>query len=492
VIESDFPQYDRLYELVTSQLEGELSAADQQELGDILRDNVTAQLLYVEMIEDVTSLRWWSTDIDPEVQLETLVALASRPQTTIRSRRWAGIAVVAASLLVAFTAGWWQFFQRQAPPVADRDRPDTNAIVGESNRESLRPPADGIATLTRLRGVKWSGTERALPEMSRLAVGQVLSIQEGEAEIFFDQAVQLVVRGPALIEFRSPMEIYSSHGIISARVGEKGKGFAIQTPTGRITDLGTEFGVDIGEKGSTDVAVFRGAVDLAYGMQDLNVTTRLNQGQGLHLDSKGNLRRLMSINDDRFPSVHGGPRSRTGSSSIFLDVRDNIREGLGAKFYRIVPGGLNEDVPAYVDRRHEWNGVDDKGIPEFLIGADFVMPFNEDKYVKTLEVKLKIGRPAALFVFMADKAQVPSWLSKDFTNTGYKIGLDESGEFTDAGYSLGVGPGDRVETKFSIWKREVPVPTIITLGGVRPIPRSGWGFCMYGIAAIPLDLPQQN
>lgn len=490
--ESDFPQYDRLHELVTNQLEGELSAADQQELGAILRDNDAAQLLYVEMIEDVTSLRWWSTDIHPEMQLETLVALASRPQRTAPYRRWASIAIVAASLLVALAAGWWQFFQRQELPIADRDRSGANETVVESNQKGLRSPSDGIATLTRLRGVRWVGNEKALPEMTRLTVGQVLSFQEGEAEIFFDQAVQLVVRGPASIELRSPMEIYSSHGVISARVGEKGKGFAIQTPTGRITDLGTEFAIDIGEKGSTDVAVFRGAVDLAYGMQDLSVTTRLNQGQGLHLDSKGNLRRLMSINDHRFPSVHGGPRSHLGSSSIFLDVRDNIREGLGAKFYRIVPGGLNEDVPAYVDRRHEWNGVDEKGIPEFLIGADFVMPFNEDKYVKTLEVTLKIGRPAALFVFMADKAQVPEWLSKDFTNTGYKIGLDESGEFTDAGYSLGVGPGDRVETKFSIWKREVPVPKIITLGGVRPIPRSGWGFCMYGIAAIPLDVPQQD
>jgi len=67
--------------------------------------------------------------------------------------------------------------------------------------------------------------------------------------------------------------------------------------------------------------------------------------------------RLVAINDSRFPSVNqvtstsGAPRS-----SIITDIRDNVRDGVDAKFYRIVPGGLREDAPAYVDREHQWNG----------------------------------------------------------------------------------------------------------------------------------------
>ena len=485
--EPDSPEFDKLHQLVTSQLEGELSDDARRELTELLRDNPAAQQLYVETIADVTSIRWWSADAISDAQLAALAGIAPFSANAKTGRGWLGIASLAAAVLVSLTAGMMLWANSGSKKLAGAVPPQPAPLVADSDDENATTSAAGVATLTRIRGVRWSKEGTELREMSRLSVGQVLVLQEGEAEIFFDQAVQLVVRGPASIEIRSPMEIYSPFGVISARVGETGKGFVIQTPTGRITDLGTEFGVAIGKKGTTDVAVFRGAVDLAYGMQDLNVNTRLFQGQALHVDSNGSLRRLVAINNNRFPSVHGGPRKRTSGSSIILDVDDNISQRLGAKFYRIVPGGLAEDVPAYVDRQHEWNGVDAGGIPEFLLGADYVMPFNEDKWAPTLEVTLQIGQPAVLFVFLTNKAHVPDWLKADFVDTGLKIGLDEHSEFSNPAYEVASGPGEKVDTIFSIWKREVPAPTSITLGSVRQIPRSGWGYCMYGIAAIPLE-----
>ncbi|MEX2171738.1 MAG: FecR domain-containing protein [Pirellulales bacterium] len=485
-MEPDSPEFDKLHQLVTSQLDGELSDEERRELTELLRDNPAAQQLYVETIADVTSIRWWSADSISDAQLAALAGIAPSVANAKTGRSWLGIMSLAAAVLVALTAGMLLWTNAGSKQIADAAAPEPAVLAIDSSNQEVSKPAD-VATLTRTRGVRWSKDGAELREMSRLSVGQVLVLQEGEAEIFFDQAVQLVVRGPASIEIRSPMEIFSPFGVISARVGETGKGFVIQTPTGRITDLGTEFGVAIGKKGTTDVAVFRGAVDLAYGMQDLNVNTRLFQGQALHVDSNGSLRRLVAINNNRFPSIHGGPRNRTSGSSIFLDVDDNISQRLGAKFYRIVPGGLAEDVPAYVDRQHEWNGVDQSGIPEFLLGADYVMPFNEDKWAPTLEVTLQIGQPAVLFVFLTNKAHVPDWLKADFVDTGLKIGLDEHAEFSNPVYEVASGPGEKVDTIFSIWKREVPAPTSITLGSVRQIPRSGWGYCMYGIAAIPLE-----
>ena len=44
----------------------------------------------------------------------------------------------------------------------------------------------------------------------------------------------------------------------------RGRGFVVETPQGQVTDLGTEFGVDVAGDSNTDVVVFEGAVNLAY------------------------------------------------------------------------------------------------------------------------------------------------------------------------------------------------------------------------------------
>src|SRR5262245_36922741 len=337
------------------------------------------------------------------------------------------ISAVAASVVVLLGAAAISHFRRQTT-IAENTKPSVSMVVdsvdannSHKTSEIVSHPAN-VATVTRLRGVEWSGQE-SLAEMSRLSVGQTIQLVRGEMEIYFDQAVQLVVRGPAKFDIRSAREVYGHSGVLSARVGQAGIGFTIVTPAGRIRDLGTEFGVAIEDKGTTDVAVFRGAVDLTYGsptnMLEPSVSRRLVRGEAMRLESDGYMRRVIAIDDARFPSIYAEKKALdAGRSSLISDVRDNIRDGeVDAKFYRIVPGGLDEDVPAYVDRDHQWNGVDKSGIPPVLLGADYVMPFNGDKLLPHLNVTVTISRPAVLYIFLSDIAMIPEWLEKDFVKT---------------------------------------------------------------------------
>ena len=43
---------------------------------------------------------------------------------------------------------------------------------------------------------------------------------------------------------------------------ETAKGFSVRTPTATVTDLGTEFGVEVSKEGHTTSHVFRGSVRL--------------------------------------------------------------------------------------------------------------------------------------------------------------------------------------------------------------------------------------
>ena len=86
------------------------------------------------------------------------------------------------------------------------------------------------------------------------------------------------------------------------------------------------------------------------------------------------------------------------NARIITPVSDNVRSLETAKYYRIIPHGFREDCRAYVDRMHEWNGVDERGLPPFLLGGDYVMTFNDDKIVTEIEIAVKISQPANLYV----------------------------------------------------------------------------------------------
>ena len=153
---------------------------------------------------------------------------------------------------------------------------------------------------------------------------------------------------------------------------------------------------------------------------------------------------------------------------MIADVRDNIRNPKSpVKSYQIVHGGLEDDVLAFVDRFHQWNGFDSNGLPKFLAGADYIMPFNDDKFVGGLELKVRLLRPATLYVFLDNNMAVPDWLREGFTDTGIDIGLDCSKTEWHRDHSLGVGPGRSVDFRFSVWKREVKEPGTVSSAASR-------------------------
>jgi hypothetical protein len=156
----------------------------------------------------------------------------------------------------------------------------------------------------------------------------------------------------------------------------------------------------------------------------------------------------------------------------------------------VIPGGFREDCRAYVDRLHEWNGVDDRGLPPFLMGGDYVMTFNDDKITTEIEIAVTVGQPAALYVIIDDRVTPPNWLLRDFVDTRWDVGSDDGwGEGEEI--ETGLGTGVSVERGCSVWRRNVDVPSTVILGALsqekslepaEKTPRS-----MYGIVAIPLD-----
>lgn len=449
--------------------DGQLSADEIFVLEAKLRENLAARRLYVRYSRICGGLSWdmgHSTAPLPTTDLDAVGTMESKD----RGNAVAFVTDLAQSMFGIFNRPSLYSF-------------GFAAILGA---------AMGIGCLLAILSIR----QTEPPQMTTLAVNQgvpevrSLKLASGTATLSLAGIGHVVVEGPAEFNLLEPKRAKLVHGRIKMRVTEEGgRGFIVETPGGEVVDLGTEFGLDVDLAGQTSLAVFEGKVDLrmpADGSKEDRVET-FELGEGAVVGSQGNWERLMSIvlgDDGTFQ--RDSDDSRTGSTGIISKVTDNLKADT-KKFYQIVPGGLKEDALCYVDRPFtQWNGVSGEGMPGYLIGADYVKTFNDDKQRSGVKIKVKISRPARLFVFFDNRLETPGWLKKQFTNTGDKIGSDFGPWAKNTrGYAKAEGAGNSIDAVFSIWERRVAKPGTVTLEhnpGLNVHSSS-----MYGIAAVPLD-----
>jgi hypothetical protein len=470
--------FGRIHSLAVGMLEGTLAPAERQNFEALLLENGAARRAYLEHMQESACLRWICVEQFADAA-EIAVALPAK--TTTSSRSWT--AILTGGLLASVVAvAAMQFLGpareegQPAVQAADNQKAKTGVVAAQA--------AEGrtaVATITALNVVQFESPENSSKVLSRCEIGDRLRIQSGSAELTFDAGAQIMVFGPAEFEITSPTSIRCSRGRVTTLVDERGRGFTIETPRAKVVDLGTQFGLSISDDGETEVVVFQGTVDVMAGSAQTGEARRMEQGEAILVKNSGELERVMSVERNSF--MNAGDRVSRGGP-VIADVQDNIRNARRAKSYQIVHAGLEDDALAFVDRFHQWNGLEESGLPPFLAGADYVMPFNEDKFVSGLTLKVTLARPATLFVFIDNNMVVPDWMRDEFTDTGVDIGLDCSKTTWHKDHALGMGSGKSIDFTFSVWKRDIQQAGTVTLGGVETPADRRLGFNMYGIAAV--------
>lgn len=130
---------------------------------------------------------------------------------------------------------------------------------GESVAISM---ADGFAILSKSVNVDWQGTPFHKDDV---IANHKLEFIEGLVQVdFFDGAV-VILEGPCHFEIRSESEAWCTYGKIHVSAAPAARGFVIDTPKGKIIDLGTKFGMELAEGAAPEVHVFEGEVQLIRG-----------------------------------------------------------------------------------------------------------------------------------------------------------------------------------------------------------------------------------
>lgn len=89
-----------------------------------------------------------------------------------------------------------------------------------------------------------------------------LYLKEGIIEVELDAGAVVVIESPAEFRFESSEKMILNTGRLYAKVPQQATGFIVQTPTSKVIDLGTEFGIEVGAEGVSAIHTFKGKVSL--------------------------------------------------------------------------------------------------------------------------------------------------------------------------------------------------------------------------------------
>lgn len=185
-------------ELIRRHMDGDATPVDHQTLQELLRTDPATRRLYARYANIDATLGSGCIALRSPVQ-------PAKPARSIWVT-WRPIMAAAAALILGFVLTHWLPLNREAPP---------------------------------------------------LEIGSGSSVK-----LDFDHGAEVTVYGPASVVRLGPSEARLIHGRLTAVVPPAARGFAVETPAGRVVDLGTRFGILAAAAQNVEVHVFEGQVEV--------------------------------------------------------------------------------------------------------------------------------------------------------------------------------------------------------------------------------------
>ncbi len=193
--------------------------------------------------------------------------------------------------------------------------------------------APAVATMIHAYEARWDLAHIAPIVGTELTSGPIKLI-EGLVEIRFKTGARVIVEAPAEMNLVDERTAYLTSGALTAYVPEPVTGFVVETPSVRVTDLGTQFGLLAYEGGATDVHMLSGSVRALFrGAEgdELPYPRHLYRNDAMSFDAAAGKVSHLDLDRERF-------------ALSWDDVLYKPRISGAIKFQRSVPSSLREDA----------------------------------------------------------------------------------------------------------------------------------------------------
>ena len=277
---SPTPHDDRqLLDLIAGVISDTASDAERLQLASLLRSDAHAREVYRSYINLHVALRTtYGAELAQDATAELAVAQTNgASESFLKQHRWWVGPVLVATVLVA-----------------------TMALLVDWVKPPAAPQSLSLATISKSAGARW-GVDREEREVGAAINAGSLHLVEGLAEITLVNNTRVVLEAPVAMRLVSANSAMLTQGRVVAYVPHEARGFTIETPRATVVDLGTEFGVAVGDNGYTEVQVFEGEVIAQWKEEDSDKTVdeTLKAGSAFCIDALAQVRG-MPFEPERF------------------------------------------------------------------------------------------------------------------------------------------------------------------------------------------------
>ncbi len=329
-----------------------------------------------------------------------------------------------------------------------------------------------VATLSNSMGAIFADNESFVVG-SRLSSGtDPLWLREGTVEITFDYGACVVIEAPAQFNLNSAENISLRSGRLYAHVPQRSKGFIVETPSSRVIDLGTEFGVKVGYDGASDVYMTKGKASVFSGSRGQTGQGQIiTAGEARRVDSGGEIETI-SMREEEFARAFI-PQVGIVWRGQDLDLADIVGGGCG-----LGTGRIENSIDPVTGEMAPWKIASERG------GTGQYIPVGASDFIDG--------------VFTPDGGDGPiqvtssglQWHCPDTTN-GLKYNIANSlripsnmDEFK--GYAGAAPKEDMILSKAS--ERNVPLRLLGLMGSNTPPNPSDSSIFMHANSGISFDL----
>lgn len=258
------------------------SSSQLRELADLLRGDPEAQRLYVFLMDMHAELILEEEFVAPEQwDLFNDHSAHELPAKKLPSKRKSAAHYVLLTFCYFIPLTVLSFFAYQAAqPV-----PHTQVAVIDEMAEGLLIQEN-----------------RHLSENEPLLTGHTYQLQQGVAKLRMNSGAEVILESPATFELLHHNSIRLRKGTLAAEVESEAVGFVVETPSQRVVDLGTRFGVSVDATGTSETHVFQGKVVCAQQEEDHgeSLTHLLTTGQAIQIKSDGSAPLPLKTNENKF------------------------------------------------------------------------------------------------------------------------------------------------------------------------------------------------
>jgi hypothetical protein len=342
--------FDQIHRLVTARINGELTPEQFDAFDSLLAENEAARRLYVQYIHETLALPQLVGGRSEAVGERSLAAVVQPFPVTPSSSSPSAPLLSSFPLLTGSLAQGWPLAYLVATVVlgiglligAVTHVSQPEQIVRStpycpSTASSFSYAVGQISGAAECQFAEDSKTEGLRPK-AVVSIGDKFILVSGLLEITYDTGARVILQGPVTYEVESPAGGYLSIGKLTARLDGNAKrgtlnaklpgssssfsiqpsAFVVRTPTAVVTDLGTEFGVEVSKDQLTQVHVLQGSVDAQSIAGHEHVVVQ--QGRAVRVSLRERKIETVSFTPARFARVLVAPPADSPAERAYIDA----------------------------------------------------------------------------------------------------------------------------------------------------------------------------